>query len=130
MKLNIRDKKIAQRIGVPFWYWANYGQFTITEKDLRYFSIIREHPCFSIIRKYPDIQLPKLEWINLRINEIVFYERFYYDPECPQGVKNVLFCIIGNKRRTLEDSNMLELLEYRYPYVEQWLNSITQKSSP
>ena len=125
MKLNIRDKKIAQQIGIPFWYWVNYGKFTITENDLKYFSIIRKHPCFSIIRKYPDLRLPKLEWINLRINEIVFYEHFYYDPKCPKGVKNVLFCIIGHKRWTLENRNLLNLLEYRYPYVEQWINSVT-----
>lgn len=125
MKLNIYDKKIMHQIGTPFWYWAGYGQFTITEIDLEYLQFIKGHPCFSVLRKYSDEYISRLEWINTRINEIVFYEHFYNDPNCPQGVKNILFIIIGHKRHALEDIDMLSLLDFRYHSVELWLDSVT-----
>lgn len=128
MKLNVYDRKIAERLGHPFDYWAYYGRFSITEQDLIYLENIRNHPCFPMIIKGRQTMSPILDWATTRINEIVFYERFYNDYACPKGVKDILFTIIGLDRGNLEEHNMLNLLEFRHPYVEQWLNSVTQKA--
>ena len=128
MKLDVFDKKIAEQLGYPFDYWAYYGRFSITEQDLIYLENIRNHPCFPMIIEGYQILSPILDWANIRINEIVFYERFYKDPACPKGVKNILFAMIGLERGNLEEHNMLSLLEFRRPYVEQWLNSVTKKA--
>jgi len=130
MKLDVFDQKIAERLGHPFDYWAYYGRFSITEQDFIYLEKIKNHPCFPMIIKGRQTLFPILDWANTRINEIVFYERFYNDSACPKGVKNILFTMIGLDRGNLEEHNMLNLLEFRYPYVEQWLNSVAQKNSP
>lgn len=130
MKLDVTDKKVIDQIGFPFYYWAIYGRFAITEQDLEYLERIKSHPCFPTILKGHQITSPILDWANARINEIVFYEHFYNDFDCPQGVKNILFSMIGLERGNLKDHNMLDLLDSRYSYVEQWIISVSQKSSP
>ena len=128
MKLDIYDKKIMQQIGTPFWYWTNYSQLTITEKDLEYLQTIRAHPCFQLIDKSSN-KKTGIEFANAMINQIVFFEHFYNAFDCPPNIRKILFCIIGQKKGSLEYQNWLDLLNFRYPYVEQWLNSVTQKSS-
>ena len=128
MKLDVFDEKIIERLGYPFDYWAYYGRFFITEQDLIYLEKIRNHPCFPMILERYQTLYPIIDWANIRINEIVFYEHFYKDSECPRGVKDILFTMIGLERGNLEEYNMLNLLEFRRPYVEQWLNSVTQKT--
>lgn len=130
MKLNITDEKIIDRIGYPFNYWATYGRFKITEQDLKYLDIIKNHPCFPIVIEGYQILSPIITWANIRINEIVFYEHFYKDPLCPHGVKDILFTMIGIERGNLEEHNMSDLLLLRYHSVELWINSVTEKSSP
>jgi len=130
MKIDIKNETVMNQMGYPFWEWAIYGQLHITEQDLRYIQIIKNHPCFSIIQKGYKVLSPLLTWANLRIIEIVFYEHFYYDLNCPVGVKNILFAIIGSQRGFLEDRNMLNLLNFRYHSVQLWIASATEKSSP
>ena len=127
MKLDVFDEKIAERLGFPFDYWAYYGKFSITEQDFIYLENIKNHPCFPIILESHQILSPILDWASTRINEIVFYERFYNDSACPKGVKDILFTMIGLERGILEEHNMLDLLDFRYHYAEQWL-SVTQKT--
>ena len=129
MELNITDEEVINRLGYPFDFWANYGQFKITEQDIKYLDKIKKHPCFTIIIERYQTLFPIIDWANIRINEIVFYEHFYNDPLCPQGVRNILFTMIGLDRGNLEEHNLLNLLEFRYPYVERWINSVTPKSS-
>ena len=129
MKIDITDEKTINRIGFPFYYWASYGNFSISERDLKYLDAIKTHPCFPIISKGYRMLFPILTWANARINEIVFYEHFYKDPQCPPGVKNILFTMIGLDRGFLEEQNLSNLLEYRYHSVEQWLDSVSEKSS-
>ena len=128
--LNITDEKIINEIGFPFYYWAIYGRFKITEQDLPYLDKIKKHPCFPLILERHSIMFPILDWANARITEIVFYERFYKDENCPAGVKNILFSMIGLMRGNLEGNNMTNLLEFRYHSIELWLDSVTQRSSP
>jgi hypothetical protein len=125
--VDIFDEKIMERLGYPFYYWACYGGFSITEKDLEYLEKIKNHPCFPMIIGGYQTLSPILDWANQRINQIVFYERFYKDPKCPPGIKNILFAMIGAERGNLEKHNMLKLLEFRYPYVEQWIY-VTKKA--
>ena len=129
MKFDVTNEKIVERIGFPFNYWAAYGQFPITEQDLKYLDIIKAHPCFATVLKGYQILSPIIEWANIRINKIVFYEHFYNDPNCPKGVKNILFTMIGNERGNLRDHNMLNLLNFRYHAVQLWIDSATKKSS-
>ncbi|MBR1605790.1 MAG: hypothetical protein IJ660_06770 [Alphaproteobacteria bacterium] len=129
MELNITDEKIMEQLGYPFCYWANYGQFKITDQDLKYLDIIKKHPCFSIILEGYQTLYPVIDWANARINEIVFYEHFYNDSTCPKGVKDILFAMIGSERGTLEEHNLLNLLNFRYFYVKKWIESVTKKSS-
>ena len=129
MKLEVFDEKIAERLGYPFYYWAYYGGFSITEQDLKYLDKIKNHPCFPMIMEGYQTLSPTLDWANARINEVVFYERFYKYPACPKGVKGILFIMIGLERGNLERHNMMHLLKFRYSYVEQWLSSIAQKDS-
>ena len=82
-----------------------------------------------ILENYQTLS-PIITWANIRINEIVFYEHFYNDPNCPKGVKDILFTMIGVERGNLEEHNMLDLLNFRYHSIEMWINSIAQKSSP
>ena len=130
MKLDITDENVIEQLGFPFYYWVYYGRFTITKQDLEYLEKIKNHPCFPIISEASRSLASTLDWANTRINEIVFYELFYKDSNCPHGVKNILFAIIGLNRGNLEEINMLNLLDYRYHSVELWINSVTQKSSP
>ena len=60
----------------------------------------------------------------------MFYDKFYNDPQCPQGIKQILFSYLGHCRYETELLNGKNLLEFRYPYVEQWINSVIQKNSP
>lgn len=130
MKLDTFDEDIIDRLGYPFYYWAYYGKFSITEQDIQYLDNIKKHPCFPIIYENYQVLSPILDWANIRINEIVFYEHFYNDPKCPKGIKNILFTMIGIERANLEEHNMLDLLNFRYHSIEMWINSIAQKSSP
>jgi len=124
------DEKTAERLGYPFNYWVCCGGFSVTEQDLLYLEGIKNHPCFQLIIARYQILSPVLDWANIRINAIVFYQHFYNDSACPKGIKSVLFAMIGLERGRLEKCNMLTFLEFRRPYVEQWLNSVVQKNYP
>lgn len=131
MKLDLTDKKIACLVGAPFWYLALYTGVPLTDKDLDYLlNTIKRHPCFELISVplYLDkTKYSSLESANEKINQIVFYDRFYNDSKCPAGIKNVLHILLGKYREEAE-MRLPGLLEFRYPYVKKWIDSITEKS--
>ena len=134
MSLNLADEKVVKALGIPFNFCARYSNASITPKDIDYLqNTIRKHPCFPLIDKAYYIKgLPyqPLEVAYAKINQIVFYSKFYNDPQCPPGIKLILFTHLGLTQGELEEDNELDLLYFRYPYVEQWINSVKQKSSP
>ena len=117
MKLNLDDKEVEKALG-KFWSYAALAKISITPEDIAYINnIIKQDRCYKIIEEPPLIEdsfdgtaeqereLEIKESYSL-MNKVVFYEKFYYDANCPFGIKNILFIYIG-----------------RYHYIEQWLNT-------
>ena len=131
MELDLTNKKISRLVGAPFWYLALYTGVPLTNKDLDYLlNTIKKHPCFELVdssRRIDLLSCSNLEIANIKINQIVFYDIFYNDPQCPSGIKSVLFTFLGILRYEAEDF-CSGLLEFRYEYVKKWVASIIEKS--
>lgn len=130
MKLDLTDKKIARLVGQPFWYLSLYTGVALTDKDLDYLlNTIKKHPCFELVDSFRYIDKMKcsnLEIANTKINTVVFYDIFYNDPQCPPGIKGVLFTYLGIVRYEAE-SFCPGMLEFRYEYTKKWIDSTTEK---
>jgi hypothetical protein len=131
MKLNLSDPKVANLLTPPFCFFALYTNISLTDKDLDYLlNTIKRHPCYELIYKIPYIDIMKssnLEIANAKINQIVFFDRFYNDLQCPSGIKRVLFILLGKWRYEADDF-CPGLLDFRYGYVKKWIDYVTQKS--
>ena len=119
MKLNLDDKDVKKALGTKFCGYAALAKISITPEDIAYVNnIIKQDRCYKIMEEPPLIKDSfdgtesrerelKIKASYSLMNKVVFYEKFYYDANCPFGIKNILFIYIG----------------YRYHYIEQWLNS-------
>ena len=128
MELDLTDKKIAHLIGPPFWFLALYNGISFTDKDLDYLNTIKRHPGYESVekaRRIDRLKCSSLDRANIKIIQIAFYDKFYNDPKCPSGIKNVLFVLLGKWK--FEAENFCSgLLEFRYEYVKKWIDSITE----
>ena len=126
MELDLTDKKIGRLVGAPFWFFSLYTGVPFTDKDLDYLlNTIKKHPCFELISVPLYFEKTKsLESANEKINQIVFYDRFYNDSKCPAGIKRLLRIYLAILRYETE-TFYPGLLEFRYEYVRKWIDSIT-----
>ncbi len=126
MELDLTDKKIGSLVGAPFWFFSLYTGVPFTDKDLDYLlNTIKKHPCFELISVPLYFEKTKsLESANEKINQIVFYDRFYNDSKCPAGIKRLLRIYLAILRYETE-TFYPGLLEFRYEYVRKWIDSIT-----
>ena len=137
MNMDLFDKEYAHLVGLPFIFYARYMP-EFTEKDLNYLiNTIKKHACFELIystrnirnirtRNIRNIRNGKYSPIEVcyaKINQIVFYSKFYNDPKCPPGIKLSLFYYLGFLRAYVEKSYP-NLLELRYEYVEKWIDRL------
>ena len=126
MELDLTDKKIGRLVGAPFWFFSLYTGVPFTDKDLDYLlNTNKKHPCFELISVPLYFEKTKsLESANEKINQIVFYDRFYNDSKCPAGIKRLLRIYLAILRYETE-TFYPGLLEFRYEYVRKWIDSIT-----
>ena len=126
MELDLTDKKIGRLVGAPFWFFSLYTGVPFTDKDLDYLlNTIKKHPSFELISVPLYFEKTKsLESANVKINQIVFYDRFYNDSKCPAGIKRLLRIHLAILRYETE-TFCPGLLEFRYEYVRKWIDSIT-----
>ena len=134
MKLNLDDKDIKEALGTNFWNYAALAKISITPEDIAYINnIIKQDRCYKIIEEPPLVKVSfdrtesgerelKIKASYSLMNKVVFYEKFYYDANCPFGIKNILFIYIGTLRNFLSQFAP-HILEHRYHYIEQWLNT-------
>ena len=130
MNIDLNDKTIMERMGVPFWPYAWWFGISISQTDLDYIeNVIKKDKCFSLIystykleRKYKS-SLSALQRAYAEINIIVFFDKFYNSPQCPKGVKSILFVMLGLYRDYV-NQDYPDLLSERYAYVERWFKTI------
>ena len=141
MKLNLDDKEVKKALGTKFYGYAALAKISITPEDIAYVNnIIKQDRCYKLIEEPPLIKDSfdatesserelesrerelKIQESYSLMNKVVFYEKFYYDANCPFGIKNILFIYIGTLRNFLSQFAP-HILEHRYHYIEQWLNT-------
>ena len=130
MNIDLADKEIMNKIGVPFWPYAVWFGIDINQIDLDYIvNVIKKDKCFPLIiytykneRRYKS-SMSELEKAYAKINIIVFFDKFYNNPQCPKGVKLILFTMLGLYRDYLNETYP-NLLSERYAYVERWLEIV------
>ena len=130
MKLNLNDKSVMRKMGIPFWPYAHWFGIDVRQADLDYnVDVIQKDKGFPLILSCFDLErykrdLSKLEKAYAQINVIVFFDKFYNDPNCPKGCQLILFTILGQFRDYVKEKYP-NLLSERYTYVERWLETIT-----
>ena len=130
MNIDLTDKNIMNKMGVPFWPYAVWFGINLDQIDLDYIvNVIKRDRCFPLIiytykneGKYKSY-MSELEKAYAKINIIVFFDKFYNDPQCPKGVKLILFTMLGLYRDYLNETYSI-LLSERYAYVERWLETV------
>ncbi len=128
MYINLNDNQIMQRMGVPFWPYAWWFQIGIKQADVEYIeSVIKKDKCFPFIlsayKRAKNYKISHLDRAYAKVNIIVFLDKFYNDPKCPNGVKLTLFCILGLYRDYVAEYSPSFLSE-RYTFVERWLETV------
>ena len=125
--VDIYNKETMLKMGCPFGQYALFFEISIDENDLSYLlNVIKKDNRYSLI--YEAFYARKGSEYNryrayAKINQVVFYEKFYNSPNCPQGVKNILFVYLGLLKDWLNE-NTSGLLEQRYFLVERWFDAI------
>ena len=76
MKLDTFDEDIIDRLGYPFYYWAYYGKFSITEQDIQYLDNIKKHPCFQLILENYQTLSPIITWAIFALMKLFFMNIF------------------------------------------------------
>lgn len=131
MQINLADKKIQHQMGMPFWGYAYWFRISITAEDINYLiNVIKKDKLYPLIENsfFIDVEVKPNKYLKLqicyaRINQIVFYDKFYNDSKCPKGIKLILFTYLGLLRDYVNEAHP-NLFSNRYIYVEQWFNSI------
>ena len=130
MYIDLSDKEVMNKIGIPLWPWAAWFRINLSQDDFDYIvNVIKKDRCFPLIlssyrrtRNY-RLNLSMLEIAYNKINVIVFFDKFYNDPRCPKGTKLVLFTLLGTYRDYVAEYHP-KLLSERYAYVESWLETV------
>lgn len=130
MEINLSDKKVQHQMGTPFYPYACRFRISITTQDIDYLiNVVKKDKLYPLIRNSFLIDITarpneysKLQICYSRINQIVFYDRFYNDSKCPKGLKLILFTYLGLMRDYVNEAYP-NLLNHRYAYVEQWFNT-------
>ncbi len=125
--VGVYNKETMLKMGCPFWQYALFFEISVDEKDLDYLlNVIKKDKLYPLIDdSFYNGKVKSSNYTKAcaKINQVVFYERFFYSPDCPQGVKNILFIYLGLLKDWLNE-NFLGLLEQRYFFVEQWFDTI------
>lgn len=128
--MDIEDESVMEKMGLPFYLYAIWFGIPIDETDNDYIvNVIQKDKCFLLIvnaymmERDSSNELSKLAKAYMQINVIVFFDKFYNAPDCPKGVKLILFAILGLYRDYVAEF-FPNLLAERYTYVERWLETI------
>lgn len=125
--VDVYNKETMLKMGCPFWQYALFFEISVDEKDLDYLlNVIKKDKLYLLIcevfyaKKGSEYKRYRA---YAKINQVVFYEKFYNSPNCPQGMKNILFVYLGLLKDWLNE-NTPGLLEQRYFFVERWFDTI------
>lgn len=126
--MDFNNKKVIHQIGVPFGSYARHFRIKLAKKDVEYIvNVIKKDRLYSLIDIAFQVNEPHLAKAYAKINQIVFYDKFYNSSDCPKGVKQILFVHLGVCRDYL-DRYFPNLLNQRYFTVECWFETIKSKS--
>lgn len=132
MNVNLADKTIQHQMGMPFWGYAHWFEIAITKEDIDYLTnVIKQDKCYELINSSFSVDLnyerySKLQRSYAKINQIVFYDKFYNSEKCPKGIRLILFVYLGLLRDYVNEA-FPSLLNDRYRNVEQWLDNINRR---
>ena len=145
-KLEWGDRDVENnRIGTPFII-GKFFNIDLYESDLGYIdNNIKSHPLFRYINGnvFGEKELSKKQRINTKFVQIVFYEKFIEDPNCPPRVYYVIKILLGkwyeelnrypiditdehgnyvvDKKGNRKQITADEIFALRRPMVERWL---------
>ena len=107
-----------------------FFKIRITEEDIEYINnVIKKDKVYNLINtsvKSPYLDNSKdtlLLYACGYVNAIVFYEGYYNSPNCPKGVKQIIFAYVGLLKSSFEDAYP-NLLEYRWGIVKRWFEVV------
>lgn len=128
--MDFLDKKTWHRLGPPFANLATVFKIRVTEEDIEYINnIIKKDKVYNLINTKVESPYPcgskdtLLLYACGYVNTIIFYEEYYNSPDCPKGVKQILFAHLGLLRAYIEDSYP-NLLAYREHIVKRWFEMV------
>lgn len=126
--MNVYEKNVMHKVGVPFWPIASWFHIKMAEKDVNYIeNVIKKDKCYPLIHSAfmheGLMNMSPCQIAQIKINLIVFYDKFYEAKDCPKGVRRILFTLLGQERHWLNE-RYPRLLDMRYGYVERWLDTV------
>ena len=119
-KIDLLDKEIMNKLGVPFWGTALGFCINLYPEDVEFISFIQNDPVFSLINKHwrawAVSELNPEQSLYFDCKQIVFYEKYYRDPKTPPATRTVLFALLG----VLQSNVPPKLLNQQRPIIESW----------
>ena len=148
MNVNVQDEEIKKQMGDPFWCLSWRWGIDITTDDMDYLNnVIKSDRCYNLITnsylathpwEFIDIYTRDREDIltecHAKINQFVFYDKFYNDPKCPRGIKISLFVVCGELRYEIDflrkhvekpAADETTTVDYRKYAVQSWMDRIS-----
>lgn len=147
MNVNVQNEEIKNQMGDPFWCLSWRWGIDITTDDLDYLNnVVKADKCYDLITnsycvthstEFIDIYTRGrgdiLTECHAKINQFVFYDKFYKDPKCPRGIKLSLFVVLGQLkneinflRKHIENpaADEMTTVDYRKYVAESWQDRI------